>query len=59
MSLEVIREEIERRKLEIQEIERMIRVMKKAGESTAELEARLIQAKNLIARWEKALQEEG
>ena len=59
MSLEVIREEIERRKLEIQEIERMIRVMKKAGESTAELEARLIQAKNLIARWEKALNEEG
>jgi len=59
MSLDVIREEIERRKVEIQEIEKMIRVMKKAGESTAELEARLIQAKNLIARWERALAEEG
>jgi hypothetical protein len=58
MSLDIIREEIDRRKKEIEDIKRMIRVMEKAGESTADLKARLIQAENLVARWEKALKEE-
>jgi hypothetical protein len=58
MSLDIIKEEIERRKKEIEDIKRMIRVMEKAGESTADLKARLIQAENLIIRWERALQEE-
>jgi hypothetical protein len=58
MSLDIIREEIERRKREIEDIKRMIRVMEKAGESTADLKARLIQAENLLMRWEKALNEE-
>jgi hypothetical protein len=58
MSLDIIREEIERRKREIEDIKRMIRVMEKAGESTADLKARLIQAENLVARWEKALNDE-
>jgi hypothetical protein len=58
MSLDIIKEEIERRKKEIEEIKRMIRIMERAGESTADLKARLIQAENLIARWEKAIAEE-
>jgi hypothetical protein len=58
MSLEIIKEEIERRKKEVEEIKRLIRVMEKAGEPTADLKARLIQAENLILKWEKALQSE-
>jgi hypothetical protein len=58
MSLEIIKEEIERRKKEVEEIKRLIRVMEKAGEPTADLKARLIQAENLIIKWEKALQSE-
>jgi hypothetical protein len=58
MSLDIIKEEIERRKKELEEIKRMIKVLERAGESTAELKARLIQVENLIYKWEKALTEE-
>lgn len=58
MSIEIIKSEIERRKQEIVEIEKMIRIFERAGEDTTNLKVQLTQVKSYIARWEKALSEE-